>query len=393
MRAHPRVTLRAGREKAVLRGHPWVFSGAVTALDTGIAPGEIADVYSSDGRFLARGQANPLSQIIVRVLTRKEENVGPDFYRRRIQTALALRKGRGHGTAPAFRLINAEGDFLPGLVVDRYGEVLVLQCLTAGMERPKGLIVELLVDLLRPLTVYERSDVSARKEEGLPETQGLLYGTTAPERLEIEEEGCRFLVDVKNGQKTGFYVDQADNRLEVQRLSRDKNVLDCFCYTGAFSIHALKGGAERVTMVDASEDALHLAEQHLALNGLEEVPRRLIRGDAFQIMRTLDPGFDIIVLDPPPFAKKKANLPKASRGYKDINLQAFRLLSRGGLLFTFSCSHHMDPDLFQKIVFAAGVDSGRRIQLLARRGHPFDHPIDLSHPEGEYLKGLICRAL
>lgn len=389
----PRITLKKGKEKPILRGHPWVFSGAVARAEGDLSPGEIGEVYSGDGKFLGMGQFNPRSQIILRLLTRRREVLDSSFFRGRLLQADALREKELRAKTNGYRAINAEGDFLPGLIVDRYGEILVLQCLTAGMERLKGLFIDLLVRHFNPKSIYERSDVSSRREEGLPEAKGLLYGEEILDPVEIEEYGCRFRVDVKEGQKTGFYLDQRENRFSLQKVSHGKKILDCFCYSGGFSIHAGLGGAKEITMVDSSEEALKRAKDHFALNHLKGISPHLIRGDAFEVMRSLEPDYDIVVLDPPPFAKNKAHLPGASRGYKDLNLQAFRLLKREGLLFTFSCSHHMNWDLFQKIVFAAAVDSGRRVQLLARRGHPIDHPVDLSHPEGEYLRGMICRVL
>ncbi|MBS3906716.1 MAG: class I SAM-dependent rRNA methyltransferase [Syntrophaceae bacterium] len=389
----PRITLKKGKEKPILRGHPWVFSGAVARAEGDLAPGEIGEVYSGDGKFLGIGQFNPHSQIILRLLTRRRETLDSSFFGGRLLQADVLREKGLHGKTNAYRVINGEGDFLPGLIVDRYGEILVLQCLTAGMERLKGLFIDLLVRHFNPKNIYERSDVPSRREEGLPEARGLLYGEEILDSFEIEEYGCRFRVDVKEGQKTGFYLDQRENRFSLQKVSHGKKILDCFCYSGGFSIHTGLGGAKEITMIDSSKEALERAKDHFALNHLKSISPHLIRGDAFEVMRSLEPDYDIVILDPPPFAKKKGHLPGASRGYKDLNLQAFRLLKREGLLFTFSCSHHMNLDLFQKIVFAAAVDAGRRVQLLARRGHPIDHPVDLSHPEGEYLRGMVCRAL
>lgn len=393
MSAYPRVILKRGKEKALLRGHPWVFSGAVAKVEGDMSSGDIGEVYSIEGRFLGIGHLNPKSQIILRLLTQKKEALGTDFYKERISNAAVLREKWLRGKTNAYRLINAEGDFLPGLIVDCYGETIVLQCLTAGMERLKKLLIDLLVNNFLPRSIYERSDVAVRREERLPESSGLLYGRDVPDQVEIEEYGCRFRVNVKKGQKTGFYLDQRENRLALRELSEGKKVLDCFCYTGAFSVHAGLGGAKEMTLIDSSEDALDMAEEHFDLNHLRKVPHQLIRGDAFEVIRSVENGYDIVILDPPPFAKKKGHVPSASRGYKDLNLQAFRLLNREGLLFTFSCSHHMSWDLFQKIVFAAAVDAGKRVQLLSRRGHPIDHPVNLCHPEGEYLKGLICRVL
>jgi 23S rRNA (cytosine1962-C5)-methyltransferase len=389
----PRVILKRGREKPVLRGHPWVFSGAVAKIEGEVSPGEVGEVYSKEGQFLGLGHLNPRSQIILRLLTQKKEELGEVFFRERISRAVHLREKWFKGKTNAYRVINGEGDYLPGLIVDRYRETLVLQCLTAGMDRLKGIFTPLLAKEFHPQSIYERSDVAIRSEEGLLGSKGLLYGKEVPEFIEIEEYDCRFRVNVKKGQKTGFYLDQRENRFSLRELSKGKKILDCFSYTGAFSIHAGSGSAKEVTLIDSSEEALAIAEQHFRLNRLEKVPHRSIRGDVFEIMRGLDPGYDIVILDPPPFAKKKGHLPSASRGYKDLNLWAFRLLNQEGLLFTFSCSHHMSWDLFQKIVFSAALDSGRSVQLIGRMGHPFDHPINICHPEGEYLKGLICRVL
>jgi 23S rRNA (cytosine1962-C5)-methyltransferase len=389
----PRIILKKGKEKPLLRGHPWVFSGAIERVEGDISPGDGGEVYSAEGQFLGIGHFNPHSQIILRLLTQKKEELGYHFFKERIFRAAGLRDKWFRGKTNAYRVINGEGDFLPGLIVDRYGETLVLQCLTAGMERLKGLLIDILVDHFLPHVLYERSDVATRKEEGLSEASGLLYGEEVPDLVEIEEYGAHFRVDVKRGQKTGFYLDQRENRFNLERLSQGKKILDCFCYTGAFSIHAGLGGANEITLIDSSEEALNMAEEHFRLNHLEKVQHQLIRGDAFDVMRSLEPDFDMVILDPPPFAKKKSHLPSASRGYKDLNLWAFRLLKRDSLLFTFSCSHHMSWDLFQKVVFAASVDAGKRIQLLGRMGHPIDHPINLSHPEGEYLKGMICRVV
>ncbi len=393
MNTYPRIVLKKGKEKPVLRGHPWVFSGAVAKVEGEVSPGDVGEVYSQGGQFLGRGHINPRSQIIVRLLMQKKEELGENFFRERITRAAVLRRDWLRGKTNAYRVINGEGDFLPGLIVDRYGEILVLQCLTAGMDRMKEIFIPLLAKELRPQSIYERSDVMVRSEEGLAEQSGLLYGKDVPERVEVEEQGCRFRVNVKKGQKTGFYLDQKENRVSLRELSRGKKILDCFSYTGAFSIHAGSGGAKELMLVDSSQEALSIAEEHFRLNQLEKIPHRLIRGDVFEVMRGIDPGYDIVVLDPPPFAKKKGHLPGASKGYKDLNLLAFRLLNQEGLLFTFSCSHHMNWDLFQKIVFSAALDSGRNVQLVGRMGHPWDHPFNICHPEGEYLRGLICRVV
>jgi len=389
----PRVILKKGREKSMLRGHPWVFSGAVAKLEGEVSPGDVGEVYSSDSQFLGLGHLNRCSQIIMRILTQKKEELGENFFSERISRAARFRRDGLRARTNGYRVINGEGDYLPGLIVDRYGETLVIQCSTAGMDRLKRILTNLLAKEFQPRSIYERSDMALRREEGLAESSGLLYGKEVPEIIEIEEYGCRFRVDVKRGQKTGFYLDQRESRFFLQGVSEGKKILDCFSYTGGFSIHAGSGGAKELTLVDSSEEALATAEELFTLNQLEKIPHRMIRGDVFEILRGLEPGYDIVVLDPPPFAKKKGHLPSASRGYKDLNLWAFHLLTEGGLLLTFSCSHHMSWDLFQKIVFSAALDSGRKVQLVGRLGHPWDHPTDICHPEGEYLRGLICRVL
>jgi 23S rRNA (cytosine1962-C5)-methyltransferase len=393
MSVFPRVILKKGREKPILRGHPWVFSGAVEKIEGNVSSGDIGEVYSKDGQFLGIGHLNPHSQIILRLLTRKAEELNIDFFKERIFKAAVLREKGLRDKTNAYRLVNGEGDFLPGLIIDCYGETFVLQCLTAGMDRLKDLFVDLMAKHFHPQNIYERSDAATRKEEGLPESRGLLFGKEVPDRIEIEEYGCRFKVNVKAGQKTGFYLDQRENRFSLQGISHEKKILDCFCYTGSFAIHAGFGGAKEMTLVDSSEEALGMAEEHFNLNLLEKIPHRMIRGDVFEVMRTLEPEYDIIILDPPPFAKKKGHLMNASRGYKDLNLWAFRLLKKEGILITFSCSQHMSWDLFQKIIFSAALDAGRDAQLLGRKGHTIDHPVNLCHPEGEYLRGLVCRVL
>ncbi len=387
----PRIILKQRREKPLLKGHPWVFSGAVERIEGEGVPGSLAEVYSASGQFLGIGHLNPQSQIVFRLLSPRREEIGVSFLKERILSALRLREPQLKGATNAYRIVNGEGDFLPGLVIDRYGGVLVIQLLTAGMDRLRGLLVDLLSGEFHPESIYERSDVALRREEGLPESRGLLSGEEVPDRVEIEEGDCRFRVNVKAGQKTGFYLDQRDNRHRVREVSKGKHVLDVCCYTGGFSVYAGIGGAKAFTLIDSSSEALEAAASHLRMNHLEGIPLRSIRGDAFDAMRTLDPEYDLIVLDPPPFARMKSALPRAARGYKDVNLQAFRLLRPEGLLFTFSCSHHMDWDLFQKVVFAAAVDAGRQAQVIGRMSQPVDHPVDLCHPEGEYLKGLIVR--
>ncbi len=389
----PKIILKKGREKPLARGHPWVYSGAVEREEGEISAGDLGEVCSHDGTFLGVGHLNPTSQIVFRLLSRTRGEDPRDLLRERIAKAAMRREGSFQGKTDAYRLVNGEGDFLPGLVLDRYGEVLVLQLLTSGMDRWRDLLVDLLRESFRPSVVYERSDTATRREEGLPERRGLLHGDEVPKPLEIHEYGARFWIDIEKGQKTGFYLDQRENRRLLREGVEGRRILDCFAYSGAFSIHGGLGKAKELTLVDSSAEALSLAEEHFGLNGLKALPRHLLRGDAFEIMRHLEPGYDMVVLDPPPFAKKKGQILRASRGYKDLHLQAFRLLQEGGLLLTFSCSHHISVDLVQKIVFGAAVDAGKQVQVLSRLGQPVDHPFDLCHPEGEYLKGLLCRVV
>lgn len=389
----PRIILKKGREKPLLNGHPWVYSGAVEKVDGEVIPGEIGDVYSKEGNFLGRGYINPNSQIIFRLLSKKKEPIEKDFFKEMIIRAKNFKERLLKNKTDAYRMVNGEGDSLPGLIIDRYGKVIVLQFLTAGMERSKDIIYELIIELFNPDTIYERSDVPVRDDEGLKEVKGLIYGKEIDNFVEIKEYDCHFKVDIKNGQKTGFYLDQRENRFSLREFSLGKRVLDCFCYTGAFSIHSGLGGAKEITLIDSSETALEMAKENLMLNDLRNISFQLIKGDAFEILRGLKPNYDIIILDPPPFAKRKVHLASASRGYKDINLLAFRLLKKEGLLFTFSCSHHLSWDLFQKIVFSSAIDGEREAQFLGRKGHPVDHPFQLSHPEGEYLRGFVLRIL
>lgn len=312
----PRLVLKEGKEKPLLRGHPWIFSGAVDRVEGEVLPGDVGEVYAKDGQFLGVGHLNPKSQIIFRLLTQKKEESLTDLLKERISRAMALREKWSQGRTDAYRMVNGEGDFVPGLILDRYGETWVLQILTAGMDRWKGFLTDWLIKEFHPATLYERSDTPTRREEGLPEARGLLYGKEILTRIEIEEYQARFRVDVEKGQKTGFYLDQRENRYSLREWSEAKRMLDCFCYSGAFSIHGGLGKAKELILIDSSEEALARAEEHFDLNHLKNLPRQLIRGDAFETMRNLEPGYDVVILDPPPFAKKKGHVPGASRGYK-----------------------------------------------------------------------------
>ena len=382
--------LKKGRERPVVQGHPWIFSGAIAKVEGDSEVAGVTDVLDHSGTWLARGLYNPKSQIRVRLLTWKDEEIDRSFFHRRLSQAATLRE-RLRSVTTAYRLVNGEGDFLPGLVVDRYGDFLVCQFITAGMDHLKGIVIDALSSLFSVRGIYERSEGGVREEEGLPPSVGVLSGEEPPGLIQIEENGLRFLVDVRRGQKTGFFLDQRDNRLLVSTVARDKTVLNCFAYTGAFAAYALKGGAKRVVSVDSSRAALDLAKEIFALNGFSSTEGDLLRRDVFSYLKACEDRFDLVVLDPPSLAHKRGDVEAAAGGYKFLNLHALRVLKPGGLLLTFCCSQHISFDLFQKIVFGAAVDGGRKAQILKRLGHPIDHPVSLHHPEGEYLKGLLLK--
>ncbi len=403
--AQPGLILKEGREKSLLRRHPWVFSGAVEFVDGAPQKGDTLPVRDNAGNFLAWAAYNPDSQITARVWSWDEnERIDAEFFRRRISQALKMRRDllpsplvgegqRERGESSGMRLIHAESDGLPGLIVDRYGDTLVMQIGSAGAERWRDTIADTLQELCNPTCIYERSDSDSRGLEGLEPRNGVLRGAL-PGSVEVVEHGLRFAVDVVAGQKTGFFLDQRDNRALTETLAKDREVLNCFCYTGGFSLYALRGGAKSVLSIDASGDALRIAAENLAANGLNESRAEWQEADVFQALRKLrDQGrsFDFIILDPPKFAPTAAFAEKAARGYKDINLLGFKLLRPGGLLATYSCSGGISEDLFQKIVAGAALDAGVDAQIVHRLHASTDHPVLLSFPEGAYLKGLVLR--
>ncbi|MBN3753007.1 class I SAM-dependent rRNA methyltransferase [Paraburkholderia sp. Tr-20389] len=395
------VTLKPSKEKSLLRRHPWVYANAIERVDGKPAAGATVLVRAHDGRFLARAAYSPHSQIRARVWSFDEsEPVDHAFFKRRVQRALEHRQTMVHDTG-ATRLIFGEADGLPGLIVDYYiqddaskrGQI-VCQFMAAGVEAWKDAIVQALIGATGCPNVYERSDVSIREKEGLDQTVGVLAGDAPPETLIASENGVRYHVDVRNGHKTGFYVDQRDNRALVQELSKDRDVLNCFCYTGGFSLAALKGGAKRVVSIDSSGEALALAQQNVTANGFDAARATWLDADAFKTLRRLyDEGerFDLIVLDPPKFAPSREHVDRAARAYKDINLTGLKLLRPGGLLFTYSCSGAIDAELFQKIVAGAAADARVDARILRRLGAGVDHPLLTAFPEGEYLKGLLLQ--
>jgi 23S rRNA (cytosine1962-C5)-methyltransferase len=396
------VILKEGREGPVKQYHPWIFSGAIDSARSNVgdvASGGVVEVRDHRGGFLAYGYHNPRSAICVRVLSWDQaEAVGPAWWRVRLARSIAVRETlvRDEGIT-AYRLVNAESDGLPGLIVDRYGDYLVIQALTLGIEVVKEHIVAALVDLLKPAGVYERSDVDVRDREGLPASVGLLWGDMPPRLLTISEHGAQYAVDIHSGHKTGFYLDQRDSRrwlLTAPGLA-GREVLNCFSYTGGFGVCAALNGAASIVNVDSSQPALDLARHTMALNELGAIPVEYVAADVFQQLRTYRDearSFDLIILDPPKFAHTREQVEAAARGYKDINWLAFQLLRPGGLLVTFSCSGHIEADLFQKIVFGASVDAEVQAQIIHWFAQPADHPVLLGFPEARYLKGLVCRA-
>ncbi len=391
-----KVVLHDKATKSIARQHPWIFSGAVKSVKGNPADGDILKLVFNNGDFAGRGYWNTQSQIRVRVISWDEhKTIDSNFWTARIKQAISTRPA-----TLSCRLINAENDYLPGLIVDRYGDWLVLQALTLGIDRRKTMFAEILADLLQPHGIYERSDVDIRSKEGLPECKGILWGEAPPQFVEIEENGLRWLVDVVNGQKTGFYLDQRKNRaalqthLSSQPVEAKKIVLNAFSYTGGFSLAALAGGAEQVISIDSSETALELAYENVKLNGFMAKDDDFIIGDVFEVLRYFrqqGQQFDCIILDPPKFARHSRQVESATRGYKDINWLAFQLLKPGGHLWTFSCSNAISTDLFQKVVFGALIDANRQGQIIQRLTATADHPIALTFPEGEYLKGLVCQ--
>lgn len=378
-----------------MRRHPWVFSGAVEKVEGSPEPGETVEVLSHRGEFLCRAAFSPASQIALRVWTfHTGEDAGPEFFRSRLKQAIDRRAPLlKHGDG-ACRLVNAESDGLPGVIIDKYADFLVCQFLSAGAEFWRAEIVSGLQRLIPCLGIYERSDVDVRLKEGLEPRVGALWGDPPPPVVVIREETCRFLVDIERGQKTGFYLDQRDNRAIASEHAEDSEVLNAFSYTGGFGIHALQAGARKVTNIDSSLTALLLADRNRELNLIEEKKVESIEGDVFHVLRELRDRrrvFDLIILDPPKFVESQSQLNRGSRGYKDINLLAFKLLKPGGVLFTFSCSSLVPLSLFQMIVAGAALDAGRNAQIIGVLTQAPDHPTALSFPEGFYLKGLACR--
>ncbi|MEM8534109.1 MAG: class I SAM-dependent methyltransferase [Chloroflexota bacterium] len=389
------VTLLAGKERPVIQRHPWIFSGALKKGQTSTDRGAVIDVHTTDGEWLARGTWSSDSQIRVRLFTWDvDEALNETLLRRRIERACEARRllPEAHNTN-AYRLVYAESDGIPGLIVDRYGDYLVVQCLTQGMEARAEGVIKILAETLQPRGIYERSDADIRSKEGLQPTEGLRWGNLPPELLTIQDGDSSFYISLSEGQKTGFYLDQSINRRRVAAYCDGADVLDCFSYTGGLTIPAAQAGAAHITAIDSSQTALEMLRANLELNQLT-IPIDTTTGDVFKLLRQYrDEGrqFDVVILDPPKFAHNQSQVERATRGYKDINLLAMQIVRRGGVLITFSCSGLISADLFQKIIFGATLDAQRDVQILERLTQAPDHPILLTFPEGAYLKGLICR--
>lgn len=387
-----KAVLRKTRESRVRSGHPWVFASDIERVEGNFEPGDVVDVVSSHNTYLGRAFYNPKSQISLRMLTTHDETVDEAFFRRRVQEAWDY---RNQFCDPAScRLIFSESDFLPGLIVDKFGEYLVVQSLCLGIEKWKQSIVRDLAEIVHPKGIWERSDVPVRRLEGLEQTTGLLYGEV-PDSIDMVENGLRFVVDVKNGQKTGFFLDQKENRAAIAPLCKGARVLDCFCHNGSFSLHAAKYGAKSVLGVDISEEALEVARLNAENNGLSDVVT-FEAHNCFDHLRELTDAheqFDVVILDPPAFTKTRAAVESALRGYKEINLRGMKLVRKGGFLVTCSCSQHVSPEQFRDMINQAARDSKTKLRLVENRTQGHDHPILPASPETQYLKCMILQVL
>ena len=393
--SYPRVILRRGKERRLLDGHPWVFSGAVGQHPDGVERGGIVDVVDSAGDFVGRGYYNPESSIPVRVLSQDDsEAIDAGFIRKRIERALQLRKAWiDQKTTNAYRVVHGESDGLPGLIVDRYADFLVIQCHTLGIEVLRDTIVEILNELMSPTGIWERSDVGTRRAEGLTEfPTGLVAGEEPPDLIEISENRALFGVDIRRGQKTGFFLDQRENRITLQGFSRDREVLNCFCYTGGFSIFAARGKAKKVVSVDVSQPAIDLVEKNLELNRFDPAAHPCIVANVFDYLKECKAEkqyFDAVVVDPPAFVKTQRAIPQATRAYISLNRKAIEVLRPGGILVTASCSTQIDYESFFTIVKHAASAAGRTVQIVKSHLQAVDHPVPVSFPEGRYLKCLF----
>ncbi|MXV49991.1 methyltransferase domain-containing protein [Pedobacter sp. HMF7647] len=389
------VRLRKGKEKAVRQLHPWVFSGAIENVKGRPENGDLVSVTDNSGEFLAYGFYNSQSRVAVRLLEwNPEQEINDEWWRNRIRKSINSRRELLNDSTDTCRLIFSEADYLPGLIVDQYADFLSVQILTSGIEKVKDILLDELNKLVKPKGIFDKSDASARSHEGLEASHGKLSGINPPEFVTVKENGVSYNVNISEGQKSGFYCDQRDNRRIVAGHAVGKRVLDCFCYSGGFTLNALKNNASEVMSVDSSALAIETLKQNVLLNDLDSIKHIAVQSDVNKQLRKLkEEGekFDVIVLDPPKYAPSRSALTKASRAYKDLNRLGMQLLNEGGLLATFSCSGAVDIASFKQILAWAALDAGKEVQFIDQLCQPEDHPVRASFPEGEYLKGLLCR--
>lgn len=389
------ILLKKGKEKAVLQRHPWVFSGALKHDDVKVENGDLVSVRSYDDVFLAYGYYNKESRVAVRLLS-WDENILPneDWYRTKLQAAIENRKNLLTAGNDTCRLVFSESDYLPGLIVDKYADYLSVQISTAGIEKMKPVILDELLKLTHTKGIFDKSDTTARSHDGLEEATGLLAGTVPPDFVEVKENGLKYHINIIEGQKSGFYCDQRFNRQLLATYVENKKVLDCFCYSGGFTLNALAKNAEKVTAVDSSALAIETLKKNVVLNGIDKNKCDAIQNDVnkqLRVFRESGETFDVVILDPPKYAPSRSALDRAARAYKDLNRLGMQILNSGGLLATFSCSGAVDIETFKQIIAWAALDAGKEVQIIYQFTQPEDHPVRISFPEGEYLKGLLCR--
>lgn len=387
--SNARLILKRGREKSLLRRHPWIFSGGIHQVDGDAEAGDIISVFDSRNQYLGKGYYNPRTQIRLRLLSTANEAIDETWFVERINAAIEARANILSRKTNACRLIHGEADGLPGLVVDRYADVLVIQFHAMGPSRHRDLLVDILKDSVKVKAILERTDSGSAKLEGLKTNVKWLAGKERKE-VEIVENGVRFVVDLLKGQKTGFFLDQRDNRALIGSLAKGRSLLNCFSYSGGFSLYAAKAGA-KTTSVDSSEPAMVLAARNFEANKIAMDVHRLITANVFDYLRESDELFDMIILDPPAFVKQRQQVHQGARGYNDINRLAMQKIAHGGLLMTCSCSAFVDWDLFGKIIFSSALEANRKVNIIGRYSQPADHPISVYFPEGEYLKTFLLR--